>query len=318
VSDASAPTEAAVMAVAESRLGQLRVVRRMAKGHGSLAWLLERRAGERLLVKVEIWDDRLDNVRSALDLANQFGVPAPRLLEVVRGAPGLHGRALSVLTWIDGADWADAARHVTAAERERALRELGELLARMHRPRLASFADTVTPDGPTYDSWRDLVVGRLEALEARYERDGAQFASVVARGRELVRRNVEFPGSVGRGFDPARPTGERAGRPGGLRRARSFPAERNSGEEPVVESNGGGEPGARRPDHGGRPGGSRSSPTQLSRHAGQARRSSTVTQLGRSVGAPLRRCSTARTGETESRWSSPLRSTLASPSTIKQ
>lgn len=185
------PTEEAVVAVAMSRLGHLRIVKRLAKGHGSCGWLVERAGGERLLVKLAMWDDRIDNVHCALVMAAERGVPAPRLIDVFRDEDSLHGRVLSVLTWIDGLDWTDIVSASGAAEKRRLCAQLGEILAKLHFPPVRCFADSAAPSGRTYQTWSDLVGHRLSVLGDRYTRDGVPLSSLVGEARDALYGLVE-------------------------------------------------------------------------------------------------------------------------------
>lgn len=93
--------------------------------------------------------------KQALDELESRGIPAPRNLYIEHGLPGYKWRSVIVNTWIKGSTLGDLIGTIGDDEYERLLRQVGQLIGRIHGIRGDAFIRHTWPGGPVRDpDWR--------------------------------------------------------------------------------------------------------------------------------------------------------------------
>jgi aminoglycoside phosphotransferase (APT) family kinase protein len=160
----------AAVAAALPGYGGVKHLEPLLRGHGHQSFVLDTRAGERLLLKIALRGDQLGRMRAlrgALDLAAAHGVPLPRLLHFSEGTAAFAGCPWLVQEFLPGEDGEVALARMSPAERTVFFRDFGAAVARLHAIDVGYFAEAVA-GAERHAAWAPLVAARLERMQREH------------------------------------------------------------------------------------------------------------------------------------------------------
>ena len=198
-------------------LGELTGLDKLDGGTFASVWEARFAEGEPAIVKVAPPDDApslllyeermLRSEALIMQLGEERGWPFPRLLLLDTSREILPVDVLA-MSRMPGSRWDQAQAHMTPEANDRATRELGRLLARVHEERGAEFGypSSSTLRAPTWPEAVELVVESLlaDARRARVPLPGHRIRAALVRARAALAEVVEprlvhadpWPGNV--------------------------------------------------------------------------------------------------------------------------
>ncbi len=109
------------------------------------------------------------NLQSAIDIVNQRGIPAPRLIYFEPASALFDNKAILVQEYLSGADAEEVFPVLTKEERGRFFFDLGRAVSKLHEINIGGFTRNLTQKN-VFLRWTDYVRDQLEtSLEANFD-----------------------------------------------------------------------------------------------------------------------------------------------------
>lgn len=154
-------------------IGDILSVERWPKGHGTECWLVRYSTGNYLL-KIALQAHpaevkKMRNIQAAIDIVNQHGITAPRLIYFEPVSAEFDDKAILVQEYLSGADAEEVFPLLSKEEKGRFFFDLGRAVSKFHAINIGGFTRNL-PQKNVFLRWSDYVRDQIEIfLESNFD-----------------------------------------------------------------------------------------------------------------------------------------------------